>query len=31
VAGTREVIHRQGVENTTIADTAQAAEVWPRR
>jgi AcrR family transcriptional regulator len=27
VAGTREVIHQQGVEKTTIADIAQAAEV----
>jgi TetR/AcrR family transcriptional regulator, transcriptional repressor for nem operon len=27
VAGAREVIHRQGVEKTTIADMAQAAEV----
>jgi TetR/AcrR family transcriptional regulator, transcriptional repressor for nem operon len=27
VAGAREVIHRQGVERTTIADIAQAAEV----
>jgi AcrR family transcriptional regulator len=27
VAGTREVIHRQGVEKTTIADIAEAAEV----
>jgi AcrR family transcriptional regulator len=27
VAGTREVIHKQGVEKTTIADIAQAAEV----
>jgi TetR/AcrR family transcriptional regulator, transcriptional repressor for nem operon len=27
VAGAREVIHQQGVEKTTIADIAQAAEV----
>ena len=27
VAGAREVIHRQGVENTTIADIALAAKV----
>jgi TetR/AcrR family transcriptional regulator, transcriptional repressor for nem operon len=27
VSGTREVIHRQGVEKTTIADIAEAAEV----
>jgi TetR/AcrR family transcriptional regulator, transcriptional repressor for nem operon len=27
VAGARDVIHRQGVEKTTIADMAQAAEV----
>src|ERR1700744_3179061 len=27
VAGAREVIHQQGVEKTTIADVAQAAEV----
>ena len=27
VTGAREVIHRQGVERTTIADIAQAAEV----
>jgi TetR/AcrR family transcriptional regulator, transcriptional repressor for nem operon len=27
VAGTREVIHHQGVEKTTIADIAQAAQV----
>jgi TetR/AcrR family transcriptional repressor of nem operon len=27
VVGAREVIHRQGVEKTTIADIAQAAEV----
>ena len=27
IAGAREVMHRQGVENTTIADIAQAADV----
>src|SRR5437588_9266654 len=27
VAGARDVIHRQGVEKTTIADIAEAAEV----
>ena len=27
VAGAREVMHRQGVENTTIADVAGAADV----
>ena len=27
VDGAREVIHRQGVENTTIADIARAAKV----